>query len=137
MVMQETYTPTTNPALTGIKGLCPRCQTGHLFQGLLKLAPSCEICGLDYSFADPADGPAFFAMTIVAVPALLFALWLQLAYQPALWVHIVITLPLTLLACVALLRPLKGWLVCSQYFHKAEEGRIDREWHSNAANRDQ
>jgi uncharacterized protein (DUF983 family) len=30
-------------------------------------------------------------------------------------------------ACVVLLRPLKGWLVCSLYFHKAEEGRIDRD----------
>jgi hypothetical protein len=32
-----------------------------------------------------------------------------------------------------LLRPLKGWLVCSQYFHKAQEGSIDREWHAKAS----
>ena len=122
------YNETTNPALTGFKGRCPRCQRGHLFNGVLSLAPSCEVCGLDYAFADPADGPAFFAMTIVAVPALAFALWLQLTCEPRLWVHLISTLPLTAGACVALLRPLKGWLVCSQYFHKAEEGRIDRDW---------
>ena len=122
------YNETTNPALTGFKGRCPRCQRGHLFNGLLSLAPACDVCGLDYAFADPADGPAFFAMTIVAVPALAFALWLQLTFEPQLWVHLVSTLPLTTAACVALLRPLKGWLVCSQYFHKAEEGRIDRDW---------
>lgn len=127
------YTPTTNPMLTGLRGRCPRCQEGHLFVGVLKLAPRCEVCGLDYSFADPADGPAFFAMTIVAVPALLFALWLQLSYEPSLWVHVVTTLPLTLIACLLLLRPLKGWLVCSQFFHKAEEGSIDRDWHTSAA----
>ncbi|NGN41185.1 DUF983 domain-containing protein [Mesorhizobium sp. CGMCC 1.15528] len=126
------FTPTTNPAKTGILGLCPRCQKGHLFQGFVKLAPRCEVCGLDYSFADPADGPAFFSMTIVAVPALLFALWLQLTYEPPILVHLLTTLPLTLLACTALLRPLKGWLVCSQFFHKAEEGSIDREWHAKA-----
>jgi len=121
---------TTNPALTGIKGLCPRCQEGHLFSGFLTLAPRCEVCGLDFSFADPADGPAFFAMSIVAVPALGFALWLQLTYEPPFWMHLLVTLPLTIGASVLLLRPLKGWLVCSQYFHKAEEGSIDREWHA-------
>lgn len=123
------YNPTTNPMLTGTLGRCPRCQQGHLFNGVLALAPSCEVCGLDYSFADPADGPAFFAMTIASVPALGFALWLQLTYEPPIWVHVFTTLPVTIGACVALLRPLKGWLVCSQYFHKAEEGSIDFEWH--------
>ncbi|MGO4566309.1 DUF983 domain-containing protein [Rhizobium sp. 2YAF20] len=123
--MNSEYDETTNPALTGIKGLCPRCQRGHLFTGYLRLATSCEVCGLDYSFADPADGPAFFAMSIAAVPALLFALWFQFTFEPPLWMHLIITLPLTVGACVVLLRPLKGWLVCSQYFHKAEEGHID------------
>ncbi|RCW84279.1 DUF983 domain-containing protein [Phyllobacterium bourgognense] len=111
---------------TGILGRCPRCQQGHLFNGFLKLAPSCEVCELDYSFADPADGPAFFAMTIVAVPALVFALWLQTTYEVPIWVHLITTLPLTLFGSLVLLRPLKGWLVCSQYFHKAEEGKLVR-----------
>lgn len=131
--MQDTaYTPTDNPAKTGILGRCPRCQKGHLFKGWAKLAQRCEVCGLDYSFADPADGPAFFSMSIVAVPALGFALWLQLTYEPSIWVHVITTLPLTVLACIALLRPLKGWLVCSQFFHRAEQGSIDHEWHEKA-----
>ncbi|MGH6860966.1 MAG: DUF983 domain-containing protein [Phyllobacterium sp.] len=128
----DTYSATTNPVLTGMLGLCPRCQQGHLFAGPIRLAPQCDICGLDYGFADPADGPAFFSMTIVAVPALALALWLQLTFEPPLWAHLLTTIPVTLLAGIALLRPLKGWLVCSQYFHKAEEGSIDHEWHRNA-----
>jgi uncharacterized protein (DUF983 family) len=122
------WNPTDNPMLTGVRGLCPRCQRGHLFRGYLSLAKSCEVCELDYSFADPADGPAFFSMSAVAIPALGFALWLQTTFQPAVWVHLLTTLPITLAACVLLLRPLKGWLVCSQYFHKAEQGTIDRDW---------
>ena len=128
----EGYTPTDNPMKTGIQGLCPRCQTGHLFSGYLKLAERCEVCGLDYSFADPADGPAFFAMTIAAVPALAFGVWIQVTFDSPLWVHLFTTLPLTVLSCMALLRPLKGWLVSSQYFHKAEEGAIDFDWHEKA-----
>lgn len=127
----EGYNPTDNPMRTGILGRCPRCQQGHLFAGYLKLAPSCEVCGLDYSFADPADGPAFFAMTIAAVPTLAFAVWIQVAYDTPVWIHFFTTMPLTLLACMALLRPLKGWLVCSQFFHKAEEGKIDHDYRRN------
>lgn len=132
---QDLYRPTTNPALTGALGRCPRCQRGHLFRGFLTLQPRCEICELDYGFADPADGPAFFAMSIAAVPAMAFALWLQTAYDPPLYIHLLVTLPLTLLLCLVLLRPLKGWLVCSQYFHKAEMGRIDRDWREPPDNR--
>lgn len=133
--MTETYTPTDSPMRTGIRGLCPRCQRGHLFSGFLKLADGCEVCGLDYSFADPADGPAFFAITIATIPALGFAVWLQVTFDPPLWVHILTTLPLILISCAALLRPLKGWLVSSQYFHKAEEGVIDRDWHADQSRR--
>ncbi|MER8446863.1 DUF983 domain-containing protein [Mesorhizobium sp. M1066] len=129
------YNETTNPILTGFKGQCPRCQQGHLFAGYLKLAPRCDVCGLDFSFADPADGPAFFSMSIVAFPALAFALWLQLRFEPPFWIHILTSLPLTIGACILLLRPLKGWLVCSQYFHKAAEGSIDRDWHAAEADR--
>ena len=126
----KNYTPTENPMLTGALGRCPQCQQGHLFDGFLKLAPRCEVCGLDYSYADPADGPAFFAMTIAAVPALAFGVWFQTRFDLPLWVHVFTTVPLILLFCLALLRPLKGWLVCSQYFHKAEQGTIDVEWHA-------
>jgi len=52
-------------------------------------------------------------MSIVAVPALGFALWLQFSFNPPLWVHLLSTLPLTVMASMALLRPLKGWLVCT------------------------
>src|SRR5687768_14574605 len=61
---------------------CPRCGKGKLFDGFLKLAPRCEVCGLDYSFADTADGPAFFAMMGMAVPVTAFGIWLELTHEP-------------------------------------------------------
>ena len=108
----------------GTRGLCPRCGKGHIFNGFLTLTKRCEVCGLDFSFADPADGPAFFAMSIVSFPIVAFAAWLELAFQAPIWVHLVTTLPLLVGSCLALLRPLKGWLVCSQYINKANEGRL-------------
>jgi uncharacterized protein (DUF983 family) len=121
--------PPLSPFSTGIRGRCPRCGKGHLFSGFLTLAPGCEVCGLDYSFADPADGPAFFVLLIACVPAALLAVWIEVAFQAPYWVHLVTTLPFLLLTCIPPLRPLKGWLVASQYYFKAEEGRLDLDYH--------
>ena len=41
------------------------------------------------------------------------------------WVHLVIFLPMTLIVCLGLLRPLKGILVALQYRNKAEQGRLE------------
>jgi len=35
-------------------------------------------------------------------------------------------LPLTVIVSLGLLRPLKGWLIASQYRHKAEQGQLER-----------
>lgn len=118
--------PSLSPMQTGIRGRCPRCGEGHLFQGFLKLAPCCEVCGLDYSFADPADGPAFFVITFGCLPPTIFAIWLEVTFEAPYWMHLFTTLPLLLITCIPPLRPLKGWLVASQYFYKAEEGRLVR-----------
>ncbi|MGZ3311804.1 MAG: DUF983 domain-containing protein, partial [Xanthobacteraceae bacterium] len=58
---QPTDTP-PSPIVAGLLGRCPRCGKGRLFQGFLTLRPRCESCGLDFSFVDSADGPAFFVM---------------------------------------------------------------------------
>jgi uncharacterized protein (DUF983 family) len=107
-----------------MRGVCPRCGRGRLFEGWLRLAKSCDQCGLDYSFADPADGPAFFAQWLACIPALLAGVWLELKYEPPIWMHVLTTLPLLVIPCVLLLRPLKAWFVCSQYANAAGESRL-------------
>jgi uncharacterized protein (DUF983 family) len=52
------------------------------------------------------------------------ALFTEVAYHPPVWVHFVIWLPLTLILCLALLRPMKGLLVAAQFRnHASEAGR--------------
>ncbi len=70
---------------TGLRGLCPRCGKGKIFDGFLKLKKACPVCGLDLSFADPADGPAFFVICFACIPSAAFAVWLEVAYSPAFW----------------------------------------------------
>ncbi|MTH98349.1 DUF983 domain-containing protein [Roseibium sp. RKSG952] len=119
----RTY-PKIPPYKTGPFGKCPRCGNGHLFKGFLTLRQKCEACDLDYSFADPADGPAFFVICFGCVPSVALAIWIEVAYTAPYWVHLFTSLPFLLLTCIPPLRPLKGWLVASQFFYKAGEGRL-------------
>ncbi|MEP2829990.1 DUF983 domain-containing protein [Parvibaculum sp.] len=109
-----------------LKGCCPRCGKGKLYKGFLDLAPECEVCGLDYSFADAGDGPAVFIMMIAGFIIVGLVLWVEFTWSPPYWVHAVLWIPLTLALTVGLIRPLKGWLVAQQFRHKAEEGRLEK-----------
>jgi uncharacterized protein (DUF983 family) len=112
-----------SPDVTGLLGRCPRCGKGSLFSGFLTLATKCDCCGLDLTFADAGDGPAVFVMTIAGFIVVGAALWVEVAYEPPYWVHLLIFLPLTVIVCAGLLRPTKGLLITLQYANKAEEGR--------------
>ena len=117
------YAP-QNPIAVGMNGRCPRCGEGRVFAGFLKLAPRCQACGLDLAFADSADGPAVFVILIVGFIVAGAALLTEIAYSPPIWVHLVVWLPLVLILCLGMLRPLKGVLVALQYHHRAQEGRL-------------
>ncbi|WP_296712915.1 DUF983 domain-containing protein [Rhodoblastus sp.] len=115
---------TAFPAKAALTSKCPRCGKGKLFDGFLTLAPRCESCGLDYSFADAGDGPAVFVTLLAGFVVLGLALWVELTYEPPFWLHLVIFFPLTIIVCLGMLRPLKSFMVAAQYHHKAEEGRL-------------
>jgi uncharacterized protein (DUF983 family) len=114
----------TIPIMRGLRCRCPRCGKGKLFDGFLTMAPRCEHCGLDYSFVDTADGPAFFVMFISGFVVVFAALLVEVVYQPPFWVHAALWLPLILITTLLPLRPMKGLLIALQYHHKAEEGRL-------------
>jgi uncharacterized protein (DUF983 family) len=115
------------PALlaAALVGRCPRCGRGRLFSGFLALAPCCNRCGLGFSFADAGDGPAVFVSLFGGFIVLGMALATELLYEPPIWVHLAVFLPLTAVVCLGLLRPLKGLLIALQYRHKAAEGRVE------------
>jgi uncharacterized protein (DUF983 family) len=118
--------PPISSFTTGLAGRCPRCGDGKLFSGFIDLAPRCDVCGLDYTFADSGDGPAVFVTLFAGVVVIGIALWMQIAYEPPIWLQLLIFLPLTLIVCLGMLRPLKGFLIASQYTNKAAPGHLDK-----------
>ncbi|MEJ7927516.1 DUF983 domain-containing protein [Sphingobium sp. AN641] len=112
----------------GVRGRCPRCGQGHIFSGFLAVRDHCEMCGLSYDFADPADGPAVFVQLFACVPGVIFIVMLEIMARPPLWVHLALGVPILLLTTVLPLRPIKGWLVAAQYATRAQEAGTAKLW---------
>ncbi len=112
---------------SGALGRCPACGRGKLFAGYLTLALRCEVCGLDYGFADSGDGPAVFVVLVAGFIIVGAALLVEVAYAPPYWVHAALWGTLAIVLPLLLLRSFKGALIGLQYKHKAQEGRLASE----------
>jgi uncharacterized protein (DUF983 family) len=110
----------------GLRGRCPRCGEGAVFDGFLQVRPRCARCRLDLAFADSADGPAVFVILFAGFVVAAAALVTEMRYAPPLWVHALLWLPLALAVCIGPLRPLKGLMIGLQYRFQAAEGRLQR-----------
>ena len=125
--MNDTPPTLSQSALRGIACKCPRCGKGKIYSGFLTLRPSCEVCGLDYSFMDSGDGPAIFMIMIAGAIVVAAALIVEVKYQPPFWLHAALWLPLIAATTLLPLRSMKSLLIALQYHHKAAPGRlIDR-----------
>ena len=104
-------------------GLCPRCGGKTLFAGMLRFAPRCRACGLDFDRFNVGDGPAAFLTLIIGTIVVALAIWVQLAFAPPWWVHVVLWIPLTLVSVIGGLRVAKGALLFREYRTSAAEHR--------------
>ena len=121
--------PPAEPAIVaaGLKGLCPRCGAKTLFAGMIKFAPRCRACGLDYDRFNVGDGPAAFLTLIIGALVCIAAIAFELAASPPWWLHVIIWPPVTIALVIVSLRVAKGMLIASEYRNHAEEGHIRRE----------
>ena len=119
-------TPKGQPGIAqaALFGLCPRCGSKTLFAGVARFAAKCSSCALNFAKFDVGDGPAAFLILIVGAVIAMLALWVQLAFEPAYWVHVVLWVPLATVMTIGGLRVGKAALLASEYRHKAGEGRL-------------
>jgi len=118
-------TPEAEPAVSATQaallGLCPKCGSKTLFEGLIQFAPKCSACGLDFGRFNVGDGPAAFLTLIIGAIVLVLALVLEVSAHPPFWVHALLWIPLTGAAVVYGLRVSKAWLLQAEYWRKARE----------------
>jgi len=108
----------------GLRGLCPRCATATLFDGVIRFTPKCRVCGLDFSAFNVGDGPAAFLTLVIGALVCIAAISLELTVSPPVWVHILLWPPIILAMVVGSLRVAKAMLLASEYRNRAREGRV-------------
>jgi uncharacterized protein (DUF983 family) len=108
-----------DPIRAGLLCRCPNCGRGPLYAGFLKVVDRCEACGFDYTRLNTGDGAAIFIMQIAGGIVVFSALFAMIAWNPPIWLLLLIALPLVAGLSVGLMRPGKGVMIALQMRNKA------------------
>lgn len=92
-----------------------------MFQGFLTVRDRCQACGADLSGQDSGDGPAPFVVFLVGAIVVGLALFTEVRYEPPVWLHLVLWLPLTVILVLALMRSAKALMIALQYKHRRQD----------------
>ena len=95
----------------GIANRCPVCGEGKVFRGFLKVVPECEVCGAPLGSLRADDAPPYVVIFLVGHLLVPGVFWVERHYQPPMWLHMAVWLPLFAVLCTLLLRPAKGAVV--------------------------
>jgi uncharacterized protein (DUF983 family) len=92
----------------GARNRCPVCGEGKVFDGYLRVVKECPNCQAPLGSLRADDAPPYFTIFIVGHLLLPPILWVERVYQPAMWIHMVVWLPLIAIVTTLMLRPVKG-----------------------------
>jgi uncharacterized protein (DUF983 family) len=99
----------------GFRGRCPRCGEGKMFRAFLKVDDHCSVCGQDFTAHRADDLPAYLVIIIVGHILVPVMLMIETNYSPPVALQLSIYLPVTLIASLVLLQPVKGTVVGLQW----------------------
>lgn len=97
---------------------CPNCGQGRLFTRFTSVAAQCAVCHEELSHQRADDAPPYVVIFIVGHILVAGALALEKSFQPPLWLHFSLWLPLALIATLILLPPIKGAIIGLQWANR-------------------
>ena len=95
----------------GLRGHCPACGKGRIFDGFLTVAVACQECGAPLGLARADDAPPYFTILVVGHIIIPLLFIVDRTTELPVWMMSAIFLPLTLALTLALIRPIKGGTV--------------------------
>jgi uncharacterized protein (DUF983 family) len=105
----------------GLRGRCPRCGVGSVFDGYLKVADQCDHCRLQLHGHDSGDAAVVPAILLIGSLVVGLAIYVELTFMPPLWLHVVIWAPVILVMTGLLLPLLKGLGIALQFRYRSTE----------------
>ena len=120
---------TAKPITAAFRHKCGVCNKGYVFKSRMQFYEKCNVCGQDFTYADTADGPAYFvgfAMLILTMP---FAFVLSIADLTLFQRFFGYTLLITITAGLiwVLLPIVKTLFLNLQIYHRAGQAKFDEE----------
>ena len=112
---QAAFRGWTTALRRGLRRRCPACGEGRLFEGLLRVAPTCAHCGLATGEFRSDDAPPYFTILIVGHLVVPMVLLIERAFAPALWLQTALWIPATLALSLLILPRVKGAVIGWQW----------------------
>ena len=95
----------------GVRNRCPVCGEGKVFKGFLSVVPECSACGAPLGLLRADDAPPYIVIFLVGHLLVPVVFWVERHYEPPMWLHMAVWLPLFAVLCTLMLRPVKGGVV--------------------------
>jgi uncharacterized protein (DUF983 family) len=101
--------------LRGVACHCPACGRGALYTSYMKVADRCPVCGEELHHHRADDAPPYFTIFIVAHIVVPLVLIVERLWQPSLFIHMAIWIPVTVGLALLLMPAVKGAIVALQW----------------------
>ncbi|MDS7596833.1 DUF983 domain-containing protein [Agrobacterium tumefaciens] len=107
--------PLGRSIMRGMVNRCPACGSGRLFRAWLKPVDNCAACGEEMHHQRSDDLPPYISIVIIGHIAVGGFMMTDLIMQVPMWVHFAIWVPITILAALVTLQPIKGGVIGLQW----------------------
>ncbi len=104
----------------GARGHCPSCGEARLFGRFLKPVPVCPACGQDWSVQTAQDLPAYLVILIVGHVLVPFIVAINLRYDLATWIQMLLWPLIALTASLLMIQPMKGAVIALQWARRMQ-----------------
>jgi uncharacterized protein (DUF983 family) len=112
---QDVERPIGRSVKHGFLGRCPQCGDGRLFRAFLKPVDQCAVCGEDLHHQRADDLPAYIVIVIVGHVLMTGYLLTDMIYPASSWFHLAIWAPLSVVAALVTIQPVKGGVIGLQW----------------------
>ena len=107
--------PVGRSIMRGFLNTCPACGGGKLFRGFLKPVDNCPACSEEMFHQRADDLPPYLVIFVVGHVAVGGFMMTDLVFPMSMWLHLAIWAPLTALAGLFSIQPIKGGVIGLQW----------------------
>ena len=116
--IEEVKRPLWQSIKRGLLCRCPACGSGKLFRSFLKPVDNCAACGEAMHHHRSDDLPPYLTIVVIGHVIIAGYMMTDMVWPMPLWLTFTIWTPITLLATLLVIQPIKGGVIGLQWAMK-------------------